>query len=65
MFQNRAIEKVLGFDDIQKNLHTPSLLLSERILSLHEMTLQSNDELAKVDARIVKREDHIHLDNSY
>ena len=29
VFHNKAMEKVLGFADLQNNLHTPSLLLDQ------------------------------------
>jgi ABC-type thiamine transport system ATPase subunit len=47
------MEEIMGFDDIQKNLHKPSLLLDETFKSLHEMTRKSNNELIHLDARVI------------
>jgi len=44
---------MMGFEDIQKNLHTPSLLLDKTIHSLHEMTRKTNSELTHLNARVV------------
>jgi len=52
-FQNRAMENIMGFKDIQKNLHTPSLLLDKTIQTLHELTRKSNSELTHLEARVV------------
>lgn len=65
MFQNNAIEKMLGFDDIQQNLHTPRLLITNKMQTLHDMTTKSNEELSKLNARVIQREDHIHLDRTF
>ena len=56
---------MMGYEDLQKNLHTPSLLLNNTIHSLHEMTHKTNTELTHLDARVVCREDHIHLENTF
>lgn len=59
-FHNQAIEQLLGFDDIQKNLHTPSLLFTKQLKSLHALTQQDNKQLETLDAQVVGREDHVH-----
>ena len=45
-FQNQAIENILGFEDIQKNLFTPSLMVSNRIQTLHQMTTKKSADLS-------------------
>ena len=49
---------------MQKNLHTPNLLFSKKLTSLHQMAAKTNEELALSDARIVNREDHVHPERS-
>ncbi len=45
-------------------MHTPSLLLRNKVYSLVSMTTMSEQELNEIEIKIVKREDHVHLENS-
>ena len=64
VYQNKALTKIFGFDNMQKNLHTPNLLFTKKLTSLHQMVTKSKEELALSDARIVNREDHVHPERS-
>ena len=41
VFQNKAIENILGYDNLPKDMHTPSLLLRNKMYSLVSMTTMS------------------------
>ena len=60
-FQNTAVEEILGFNDIQMNLHTPTLLFPNKMRSLHQLTGKKDQGwLSSLDAQVVSREDHLH-----
>ncbi len=54
----------MGYDNLPKDMHTPSLLLRNKVYSLVSMTTMSEQELNEIEIKIVKREDHVHLENS-
>ena len=61
MFQNKAVERTFEQSDIQTCLHQPRLLIDKKLYSLHQITEMSNEKLEGVNARIINREDHVHL----
>ena len=38
VFQNKAIEKIMGFDNLQHDMHTPALIFENKMHSLCAMT---------------------------
>ena len=54
----------MGYDNLPKDMHTPSLLLRNKMYSLVAMTTMSDIELSQVEIKVVKREDHVHIENS-
>ena len=64
VFHNKAIEKILGFDNLQKDMHTPALILENKMHSLCAMTEITDAQLVGAEIKVVKREDHVHIDES-
>ena len=57
-FQNKAVESIFGSTDIEKHLHTPMMVLDDKIKSLHEVMKPQN---IQQNIRVLQREDHLHL----
>ena len=45
-------------------MHTPAMLFKNKLHSLRAMTEISDAELIQTEIKVVKREDHVHLDES-
>lgn len=60
-FQNKAIESLFNSKELGKKLHSPSLLIGEKLVTLHEATKKQLVNLSSLDVRILDREDHVHL----
>ena len=58
-FQNQALENLFGEVGVEKQLHTPSLLLEDKLHSLHQLTKKNIQDLHEKDIRVLDREDHI------
>lgn len=62
LFQNAAVEDLLGFGDIKKNLHLPVMVFQNHKLTVSQITLKSDDELQATDVQVLHRDDHYHYD---